>query len=98
MDIGSAIKTLRKQKGLGQKDLAEACDISVNAMSQIETNSSFPHKNTINKICKALEIPVSYLLFFSITDEDVPEEKRLVFKSLNSAIKTVLVEEVKSRD
>ena len=92
MDIGTAIKKLRKEKGMGQKQLAESCGISVNALSQIEINAAFPQKNTINKICEALQIPVSYLLFFSISDEDIPEDKKLVFKSLNSAIQAVLIE------
>jgi len=92
MDIGTAIKKLRKEKGLGQKQLAELCGISVNALSQIEINATFPQKNTINKICDSLQIPVSYLLFFSISDEDIPDDKKLVFKSLNSAIKAVLTD------
>lgn len=92
MDIGTAIKILRKEKGLGQKQLAEMCGISVNALSQIEINATFPQKSTIKKICESLQIPVSYLLFFSISDEDIPDDKKVVFKSLNSAIKSVLIE------
>lgn len=94
MNLGTAIKTIRKQKGLGQKELAELCEISVNALSQIEINSSFPQKNTINRICEALNIPVSYLLLFSISEEDVPEDKKIVFNSLNNAIKNVLIESI----
>lgn len=92
MDIGTAIKSLRKEKGLGQKQLAEMCGISVNALSQIEINATFPQKSTIKKICESLKIPVSYLLFFSISDEDIPDDKKIVFKSLNSAIKSVLID------
>lgn len=91
MDIGTAIKTLRKEKKMSQKKLAEECSISVNALCQIENNSSFPQKNTIQKICNALKIPTSYLLFFSISEEDVPEEKRETFKTLNPIIKGLLV-------
>lgn len=91
MEIGSAVKILRKSRGMAQKELAELCDISVNALSQIETNSSFPQKQTIHKICKSLDYPVSYLLFFSISEEDIPDDKKVVFKSLNSAIKSVLI-------
>uniref|UniRef100_UPI0040490B7C helix-turn-helix domain-containing protein n=1 Tax=Flavobacterium sp. TaxID=239 RepID=UPI0040490B7C len=96
MNIGTAIKSLRKQKQLGQKDLAEMCDISVNALSLIETNVTFPQKTTIEKICKAFNIPVSYLLFFSISDEDIPEDKKAVFELLNTAIKSVLMDSVKN--
>lgn len=92
MDIGTAIKSLRKEKGFSQKQLAEMCGISVNALSQIEINATFPQKSTIKKICESLGIPVSYLLFFSISDDDIPEDKKIVFKSLNSAIKSVLID------
>ncbi len=93
MEIGTAVRKLRKNKGLTQKVLAEKCGISANAMNQIENNTSFPHKNTIDKICEVLGIPVSYLLFFSIGEDDVPEEKKVVFNSLNDAIKSVLLNE-----
>lgn len=92
MDIGTAIKTLRKEKKISQKKLAEECGISVNALCQIENNASFPQKGTIRKICSVLGIPTSYLLFFSISEEDVPEEKKAVFNSLNAAVKGLLLE------
>ena len=95
MNIGTAIKLLRKEKSLGQKELSDICGLSVNALSQIETNVTFPKKANIKKICDALNIPVSYLLFFSISDEDIPEDKKPVFKSLNNAIKTVLIDSIK---
>lgn len=92
MNLGTAVKVIRKEKGMGQKELAEKCDISVNALSQIELNSSFPQKTTINKICDALGIPVSYLLFFSLDEEDIPSDKRSTFNVLNGAIKNLLLD------
>lgn len=92
MNLGTAVKILRKEKGVSQKELASSCDISVNALSQIELNSSFPQKNTINKICTALGIPVSYLLFFSINEEDVPAQNRATFNSLKGVVKHLLLE------
>lgn len=92
MNIGTAVKTLRKEKNFGQKQLSEMCGISVNALSQIETNNSFPHKSTIDEIYKALEIPVSYLLFFSISDEDIPDNKKSVFHYLSGAMKSLLLD------
>jgi transcriptional regulator with XRE-family HTH domain len=77
---------------MGQKELAEKVGISVNALSQIELNVSFPQKNTINGICEALGIPVAYLLFFSINEEDIPQEKRNTFNALNGAIRNLLLE------
>jgi XRE family transcriptional regulator, regulator of sulfur utilization len=89
MTIGNAIKEIRKRKGYSQKDFANLCDISPNALCQIEIDSTFPQKNTIAK----LEIPQSYLLFFSLSEEDIPEHKREVFNALSSTIKNLLVSE-----
>lgn len=93
MDIGSAIKTIRTRKKITQKDLALKCSISANALCSIEKNVSFPSKETINKICDALEIPVSYLLFFSITEDDVPKEKQSIFNVLKEPIQKILVDD-----
>jgi XRE family transcriptional regulator, regulator of sulfur utilization len=94
MDIGTSIKTIRKQKGFSQKMLAEKCEISINALCQIELNNSVPQKSTLDKICKELNVPISYILFFSLSEEDVPEEKRKIFNTLNTAMKEVLFESI----
>lgn len=93
MTIGNAIKEIRKRKGYSQKDFAKLCNLSTNALCQIELDATFPQKNTIATICEALEIPQSYLLFFSISEEDIPENKREVFNALSSTIKNILVSE-----
>jgi len=92
MNIGSAIKLVRKEKGLSQKDLAAKSGLSVNALSQIEINATFPQKSTISRLCEVLDVPVAYLLFFSIDESDVPEEKRRTFNTLNTAIKDLLLD------
>lgn len=93
MDIGSVIKDLRGKRGMNQKTFAEKCGLSANALCALENNKSFPTKDTIEKICAALSIPVSYLLFCSITDEDVPEERREAFNILRKPLKAVLLPE-----
>ncbi|MBF9255645.1 helix-turn-helix transcriptional regulator [Pontibacter sp. 172403-2] len=94
MNIGSAVKTLRKKKGYSQKEFAERCGLSVNALCQIETNASFPQRATINRICDELSIPDSYLLFFSVDEQDIPEGKRKLFHQLNDTIKLLLLEDI----
>ena len=87
MDLGNAIKTLRKQKKITQKQLAELSEISTNALCSIETGQSFPSKATITKICSSLKIPESYLLLFSITEDDIPEDKRVLYRALAEPLK-----------
>jgi len=86
MNAGDAIKNLRKNKGLSQKELAQKCGLSANALCSIEKNESFPSRESMDKICRALEIPTSYLLFFAVTDEDVPAEKRTAFNALKAVL------------
>ena len=86
MDIGTAIKTFRVKQGMSQKDLALQTGITANALCSIEKNKSFPSKETIEAICYVLQIPVGYLLFASITDDDVPPQKLEVFRALQEPL------------
>lgn len=94
MEIGTAIKTLRSKRGISQKDLASRIGITAPSLSQIENNAVFPHKSTILKICEELDIPSSYLLLFSIEEDDVPIEKRAIFNTMNKMIKDLLLEDI----
>ncbi len=86
MNVGDAIKSLRKNKGLSQKELAQRSGLSANAMCSIEKNEAFPSRDSIDRICKALDIPTSYLMFFSVTDEDIPAEKRVAFNAMKAIL------------
>ena len=94
MDIETAIRTIRKQKGLTQKELASVCGISTNALCSIENNYTMPAKATITKICQSLNIPSAYLLFFSIQDEDLPKDSQTLFNALFEPLKIVLLEDI----
>ncbi len=98
MDIGKAIKELRKVKHITQKELAIRCGITPNALCNIEKGISFPSQSNIQKICDAMCIPPSYLLLFSITEEDVPEEKRFFFHQLCEPLKDGLVRGLNKND
>jgi transcriptional regulator with XRE-family HTH domain len=89
MNIGEAIKEMRTDRGLSQKELAKRAGISATAVCNIEKGHSFPSKETIKAICDAIGIPVSWLLFSSITEEDVPEEKRAIFNALREPMMKV---------
>ena len=94
MELGNAIRSLRKKKNITQKQLATLCDLSANALCNIESGESFPTKKTITKICQALEIPESYLLLFSITEDDIPEEKRILYRTLCEPLREELIRDL----
>lgn len=91
MDLGNAIKSLRKELKISRKELASKSEISITALYNIENNLSFPSKDTIHNLCSSLGIPVSYLMFYSLTEEDVPEEKREFFKTAVGPVKAFLM-------
>lgn len=66
MEVGENIKRIRKEKGLKQKDLAEALSVSEVMISQWENGSRNPKQSTLIKIAKALDVHLKDLLDSSI--------------------------------
>lgn len=92
MDMGIAIKTLRVRMGMTQRQLAEKCGTSKNAVSSWETGRAWPPKGTVERVCEALGVPTSYLILASIEKEDIPEEKRVLYKALLKPLRNELLE------
>lgn len=79
MNIGKSIQAIRKRQGLTQEALADKAGLSRPSLSQIENNSAQPEKDTLERICAALEVPLSLLYIYSFEKEDVPEAKRGIY-------------------
>ena len=91
MNIGNAIKELRKKQGLSQSDLAKAVQITQAAMSGIE-NGNRPNQENLQKLSHALKVPESLIYVMGIEKDDVPEEKKLLYDSLFPVIKSLVME------
>ncbi len=89
MNIGSAIKSLRKSKGLSQLELSIKINISANALCQIEKDNTFPSKITLRKICEVLETPISFLLISCVEENEISEKLRPTFIVLRNILLTV---------
>ncbi len=59
---GNLISTIRKEKGLTQKQLAEKLNISEKTVSKWERGSGLPDVSLMLPLCKVLEIDVNELL------------------------------------
>ena len=60
--MGDMISTLRKEKGMTQKDLADRLSITDKAVSKWERNLAFPDTATIPGLAEILGISVEELM------------------------------------
>ena len=86
MKIGATIKKLRKEKKITQIDFAGQCGISQTYLSQLENDERNPTVDILERISSVLEIPYPVLSFLSITIDNVPEEKKEVYKRMEKVM------------
>lgn len=61
--IGDRLRTLRKRKNLRQEDVAQKTGLLRCNVGRLETGKAVPTIATLQKIARALEIPMSYLFY-----------------------------------
>jgi len=91
MNLGSAIRELRKNKGLSQVELAEKANLSQTALSQIEKGKR-PGIQTLKNISTALEVPESLIYVMGIEQDDVPPAKQVLYEKLFPVIKGLVIQ------
>lgn len=96
MNIGSAIKSIRKKLSITQYQLAEKCELSQTSLSQIETGVKRPSQRTITKVCAVLDIPESIIYIVAMQDTDVPPTKKGVYELVYPSIKSLALQMVSS--
>jgi len=62
MDIGSAIRSIRKKRGITIAQLCEGTGLSKGFMSLIENNKTSPSIATLESIAEFLQVPLPYFL------------------------------------
>src|SRR5688500_13975709 len=97
MNLGTAIKDLRKSKGLSQVELAEKASRSQTALSQIEKGKR-PGIQTLKNITIALEVPESLIYVMSIEKDDVAPHKQILYQKLFPVIKGLVVQIAMDKD
>ena len=101
--VGHRIRLARKRRGLSQEELAERVDRSTEAISSIERGIAPPNFLTLERLARALEVPVRE--FFDIGPEsarDNPRRSRIIVElveaasSLNDADLELALEQVEA--
>lgn len=72
-DMGTRIKSRRKELKMTQGQLAEHVGISNNHMSSIENAKETPSLDTFARICESLNVRPDYLLLGSVSSDGVPQ-------------------------
>lgn len=76
--FGEVIRRFRREKGLNQPELAEALEITANAISNWEAGRTRPDLAMVPRLCDTLGIPVSVFFGRSGTSELPPQELALL--------------------
>ncbi len=58
--IGEKLRSVRRQRRISLRELAEQANISASMLSQIETGKAYPSVRSIYNIAAALNLPVDY--------------------------------------
>lgn len=92
MEIGKVISLVLKSKGITQKQLANKIGKTPTSVSQIVSGTYNPSPETLKSIANVLGVPVALLHFLSLNEDDVPAEKRGVYKILYPTIFKMVIE------
>lgn len=90
MNVGRAIRELRKQGSLSQEQLASSAGITQAALSAIE-NGKRPGIETLKNISTALGVPEALIYAISMEKDDVPASKRVLYDELFPIIQTLVM-------
>lgn len=91
MNIGNAIKSLRKEMGLNQIEFASASGLSQSYLSLIEKGKKEPTLSTLKAISNVLSIPTPILIFLSLEKNDVDEDKQNAYELIEPTLKSLLL-------
>ena len=73
LEIGARIKKRREDMGLTQEALAEALDVSVKFVSDIENGAKGMSLKTLNRLSQTLLVSADHILFGTGLDNDLDE-------------------------
>lgn len=89
MNIGKAIRELRKQQKLSQEQLAVKADITQAALSAIE-NGVRPNPETLKNLSTALSVSEALIYVMGMEKSDVADSKQGLYDELFPVIQTLV--------
>ena len=92
IQVGSRIRTIRKQQGLTIRSLAEQCQISPNTLSLIENDRSSPSIRTLGQLAQGLGVNIGTFLEPESDSESIVHQRqgqRTVTRFTNGTIENL---------
>ncbi len=83
-NFGKKVRELRLLSGLTQEELAEKIGISPKSLSQIELGGNFVSSDTLELICKTLDISPDILFNFNRIEADEEELTNEILKLIKN--------------
>lgn len=74
MSFADNLKTARKAQGISQEDLAEAMDLSRQAVSKWEQGDGFPEADKLDELAAELDVSLDYLMRGKIETEGLQNQ------------------------
>lgn len=75
MNISKALKFCRNQRGLSKTELAKKADISISYLTLLEQGKRDPNFSVVDKLCGALNIPMSIFIFLATDKNEIKDIK-----------------------
>lgn len=92
MDYGEAIRKLRTWKmEETQAEFAEKIGITQSYLSSIENGNKKPSTDLMETIANHVKVPMPVLFWSSLTEEDISEDKREIFKQLKPSVNALIM-------
>ena len=92
MNIGEAIRTLRKNELMNQEEFAASVGITQSYLSLIEKGHKKPSLEVLQQMADILNTPLPVLFWFGIEREDVDEKKQYAYDTLKPSIDKLINE------
>lgn len=92
MNIGNAIKQVRKKVGMNQYDFACMVGITQTHLSLIEAGKRKPSLVLMERVAEQMFIPLPLLFWLTMDVNDVKRGKEEIFKLLKPSIDTFILE------
>lgn len=89
--LGATIARIRKNAKIQQGKFAKKIEVTQAYLSQIEKGKKNLSSTLLKKVSKELEVPASFIHLLSITEDEVHQERRHVWKLLNPSIKSLAI-------